>query len=100
MLASLLFGLIAWIIPIINLLYRNKVKHNNMGFYYILSLSACSISLYIQILFSNYFVQKEDWSALMDTTNSMEFASSVLLVVTITLNIITLNVYQKININN
>ncbi|KPU43477.1 hypothetical protein OXPF_29180 [Oxobacter pfennigii] len=54
----------------------------------IASLSACGISLCMQIFYTDYLVKIEDWSALMDTSGAVAFVSTVLLAVTIILNAI------------
>ena len=94
-LGSLLLGLIAWILPIINLSIPNKVEHKNWFVLCIISISVCALSLFLQILYYNYLVNIEDWSALMDTVNAVVLASSVLLNVTLMLNVITLAIYMK-----
>ena len=93
-LGSLLLGLIAWIFPVVNLVKYNKNDNSNWITLSIMSISACSISLYFQILYNNYKVMIADWSALMDTTNAVAFVAAVLLVGTIVLNMITLFVYR------
>ncbi len=91
--ASLVLGLIAWILPILNIAqYKNNNK--NWGVFSMISLSMCSISIYFQIIYTNHLVNISDWSALMDTTNSLVFVTSVLIVVTITLNIINFIIYR------
>ena len=91
--ASLVLGLIAWILPILNIVqYKNN--NNNWGVFSMISLSMCSISIYFQIIYTNHLVNISDWSALMDTTNSLVFVTSVLIVVTITLNIINFIIYR------
>jgi cytochrome c oxidase subunit 4 len=94
-LGSLLLGLIAWILPIINLNILNKAEHKNWFVFCITSISACAISLFLQILYNNHLVNIEDWSALMDTIRTVVLASSVLLVVTLMLNVITIIIYNK-----
>jgi len=94
-LGSLLLGLIAWILPIISLNIQNKAEHKNWLVLCITSISACAISLFLQILYNNYLINIEDWSALMDTIRAVVLASSVLLVGTLTLNVITLIIYMK-----
>ena len=96
---SLLLGLIAWILPVINLTKQNKAKHKNSLLLFITSISACAFSLFLQILYSSYLVNSEDWAALMDTRNAVVCVSSVLLVVTLTLNVITLIIYTKTHEN-
>ena len=93
-LGSLVLGLIAWILPVVNLMRYKKHDHKNWVILSIMSISACAISLCFQIFYNNHLVKIEDWSALMDTTDAVVFVSSVLLIVTILLNAITLFVYR------
>jgi cytochrome c oxidase subunit 4 len=76
---------------------QNKTEYKKWYILIILSLIACSISLLMQIIYGNYLVRIEDWSALMDTSNAVTLVSSVLIIVTVILNIITLVIYKKIN---
>jgi len=94
-LGSLLLGLIAWILPIINLNILNKAEHKNWFVLCITSICACAISLFLQILYNAHLVNIHDWAALMDTRRAVVLASSVLLVVTLTLNVFTLIKYMK-----
>lgn len=82
---SLLFGAISWIIPII-LLMRKKdsLKLQMKGMLY--SFISASIAIIMQILYTKYLVNINDWSALMDTQGGGVFAVSILLIVLITLN--------------
>ncbi|WP_326909907.1 hypothetical protein [Sedimentibacter sp. MB31-C6] len=93
MLGSLVLGLIAWILPVINIMRFKKSNNNNWVILSFLSISACAITLYFQILYNNYLVEIWDASALMDTTGASTFLSVVLLVVTIILNVITMIIY-------
>jgi cytochrome c oxidase subunit 4 len=94
-LGSLVLGLIAWLLPVINLMQFKRSNNNNWAVLSFLSISACAISLYFQILYNNYLVEIWDASALMDTTGASAFLSSVLLVVTIVLNIISIIMYFR-----
>ena len=94
-LGSLLLGLIAWILPIINLNILNKAEHKNWFVLCTTSISACAISLFMQILYNAHLVNIHDWAALVDTIRAVVIASSLLLVVTLTLNVITLIKYKK-----
>ncbi|MEG6521528.1 hypothetical protein [Desulfotomaculum sp. 1211_IL3151] len=91
---SLLLGLIAWTLPVVNLMQYKKREFRNWSTLSIMSIIACSISLYFQIIYTNYLVKIEDWSALMDTSGVLVFVGSVLLIVTLLLNVITLIVYN------
>ncbi|WP_100407624.1 hypothetical protein [Bacillus solitudinis] len=93
-LGSLVLGLMAWILPIVNLTRDNKQENENWIALSIISISACSISLCFQIFYTYHKVTVEDWGALMDTMYAVAFASAILLIVTIILNAITLNVYR------
>jgi len=89
-LGSLVFGLIAWILPVINLMKHHKADPRNLVVFSVASVSACAISLCMQIFSINYLVTLEDWSALMDTTPALVLVASILLAVTLMLNAITL----------
>lgn len=92
-LGSLVLGLIAWIFPVVNLMQRNKAPHKNWVVFSVASVSSCAISLCMQIFYTNHLVKIEDWSALMDTSHAVALVATLLLVVTIILNVITLVVY-------
>ena len=96
---SLVLGLIAWLLPINNLAKSKKRNHDNWAVLSVMSISACAISLCLQIFYNNHLVKIEDWSALMDTTGAVAFVSAVLLTVTIILNAITLIVYRNRTVN-
>ena len=93
-LGSLVLGLIAWILPVVNLMRYEKHNHRNWIALAMMSISACAISLCFQIFYNLHLVNIEDWSALMDTTGAVAFVAAVLLIVTIILNGITLIVYR------
>lgn len=92
-LGSLVLGLIAWILPCINLMKHNKANPRNLVIFSVASVSACAISLCMQIFYTNHLVNTEDWSALMDTSPTLVVVASMLLVVTLILNAVTLVVY-------
>lgn len=97
-LGSLVLGLIAWILPIVNLVRRNKAQNRNWIVFSVASVSACAISLCMQIFYHNHLVKIEDWSALMDTAQAMALVSTVMLAVTLILNALTLVMYYKIKL--
>ena len=92
---SLVLGLIAWILPIINLMQYKKNNNKNWATLSIISMAACSISLCFQIIYNNHLVQIRDWTALMDTMGTLVLVALVLLVVTIILNAITVVIYSN-----
>ena len=70
-----------------------KYDNKNWVTLSIMSISACAISLYFQIFYGYYLIKLEDWSALMDTQGAVAYVASVLLIVTLILNAITMIVY-------
>ena len=94
-LGSLVLGLIAWLLPIVNLMQSKKHDNRNWVLLSMMSLMACAISLSFPITYNNHLVNIEDWSALMDTSNAVASSASTLLIVTILLNAITLLVYRR-----
>ncbi|MFC5602793.1 hypothetical protein [Sporosarcina koreensis] len=87
---SLVLGLVAWILPVVSLIRVTK----HWAALSIMSLSACAISLFFQIYYTYHLVQIEDWAALMDTMGAVVVAGTVLLIVTLLLNAITLIAYR------
>ncbi len=94
-LGSLLFGIIAWMLPFINLVQHAKSPHRKCTVISAASLSACGISLCLQIFELNHRINIQDWSALLDTSNTVAIVAAVLLVVTISLNVLTVAVHYK-----
>jgi len=95
-LGSLVLGLIAWTLPVVNLLRSKNHNYKNWVVLSLMSISACAISLCFQIFYNYHLVKIEDWSALMDTMYAVAFAATVLLIGTIILNTINLIVYRNI----
>lgn len=93
--ASLVFGLIAWLFPVMNLLRKNKQAHLNWIVFSMVSLSACAVALCLQIAEIYYRVKIEDFSALMDIMGMLVVVSAILLIVTIVLNVLTLIIYRN-----
>lgn len=91
---SLILGLAAWIIPIINLAGDKKQRNMKWIALSIISFSACTIAICLQIFYNLYLVKIEDWAALMDTMRGVAVASTVLVIVTILLNALTLFLYR------
>ncbi|MPN58831.1 hypothetical protein SDC9_206546 [bioreactor metagenome] len=94
-LGSLVLGLIAWVLPVISLMRRDKTRHRNWSAFSVASVSACAVSLCMQLYYTNHLVQIKDWSALMDTSSAVALISTINLAVTILLNGITLAVYLR-----
>lgn len=85
-LGSIVFGLIAWALPVAALL-RKRTTKKPWGLFTAGSLAACSLSLFMQILYTDYKVYIEDFSALLDTHFAITGAAIALLVVTLLLNV-------------
>jgi hypothetical protein len=88
---SLVLGLIAWILPVVNLLRKNSNSWMTLS---MISICACALSLCFQIFYSYHKVTIEDWSALMDTMYITAFASAALLLFTIVVNVMIFVVYR------
>lgn len=87
---SLILGLIAWGMPIIDIVQYRKRNFKRTGTFLIVSLSACATSLYMQIFYTDHLVKIEDWTALMDISYAVARVSLILLMVTLILNGISL----------
>lgn len=77
-------GLLAWGLPLGNLFMR-RPKKNLLN---ALSFTACAIALYGQILYTNHLIRIDDVSALLDTNDAVVFASRILIIGTIGLNVL------------
>ena len=94
-LGSLALGLVAWFLPIINLAKHPKAENKNWIVYSMLSISACALSLLLQIFYQTHLANIGDWSAISDTLRGVAFMSSLLLATTLVLNTIALLKYMK-----
>ena len=94
--ASLILGLAAWILPSIYMSKYNNIDSKKGSLYIFLSLSACAISIFLQIVYNNYLVEIGDWSALMDTTGALVLVSGTLLGVTLLLNAFAVMKHLKV----
>lgn len=94
MVGSLILGLIAWILPSINIGRYKRNYNKNWAIYSITSISACATAVSFQLIYSNHIVRIKDWSALMDTIGTSTFLSLTLLIITLILNVISLGMYH------
>lgn len=83
---SLILGLIAWVLPVINIFKAQKIT--NPELLTILSLGACATSISFQMLYNYVLVGKNDISALMDTNGFSTIISIILLIGTLMLNLL------------
>ena len=79
---SLGLGLVSWVLPIVYLFIRKR-----RGFFTCGSLLCVVFSLYFQLREIMRLTNKGDWSAIEDTIHAVVFAATVLIVVTLVLNI-------------
>ncbi len=87
-LGSLFLGISAWLVPVFAISLSHKIKNKVM--IPMISFSACSLSLVLQIFEINRNVGREDWSSLMDIVPSLSWIVAVLVLVTILLNVLWL----------
>lgn len=78
--ASLLLGLGAWGLAAAGI-FRRK-NYSGRSFF------LCSLSLLLQIFYTQYLVAKPDWAAIEDTHGAVTFTAAVLVAVTMVLNAI------------
>lgn len=91
---SLILGLIGLILPFI--FVKTKI---GLIIRPLVSISASSFAVCLQLFYNVYLVNKEDWSALMDTADFVAVVSFVLIIITIMANISTLyKDYKYLNI--
>jgi cytochrome c oxidase subunit 4 len=83
---SFLLGVTAWTLPIIQLVRRYSAGTERKAVLPAISVVACAASLFLQILEFNHRVGQSDWSALMDTSQTVALAAALLLAGTIVLN--------------
>lgn len=94
-LGSLIMGLIALLLPITNLTNLKKVNSSNWFILTFVSVSLCAISLYMQLIYGNFLIYKQDLSALLSMGDGVLRVSTILIVVTLLLNTITMVLYYK-----
>ena len=80
---SLGLGLVSWVLPITCLFIKKR-----RGFFTCGSLLCVVFSLYFQLREIMRLTNKGDWSAIEDTIHAVVFAATVLIVVTLILNIL------------
>lgn len=81
-LGSILLGLAAWVLPVAAMVSRQRPALLAAA-----SFSLCSLSLLLQICYTQYLVALRDWSAMEDTHYAVVSAAAVLLSVTAVLNL-------------
>jgi len=97
-LGSFILGIIAWIIPI-HILYARKKNTTELWMLSFLSIIFVCMALFMQMIYTWHLVNKNDWSALLDTQGAVIFAAAILMVGAIILNGFILNMVKKRNNN-
>lgn len=92
---SVILGLIAVVLPVINLMRYNTSDNQYWFVFTLISIISCMVSLFMQIFYVNHLVNIKDWTAIMDTLNVVAFASALLLVAIIVLNGVTCFAYIR-----
>ena len=80
---SLGLGLVSWVLPITCLFIKKRREFFTRG-----SLLCVVFSLYFQLREIMRLTNKGDWSAIEDTIHAVVFAATVLIFVTLVLNIL------------
>lgn len=92
---SFALGGVAWLIPIVWFFWPKRRPAQRRMWMPLASLGACSVSVYLQICYNNYLVQKEDFSALLDTTEPLVLVAGILVVFTVILNILAVLIENR-----
>ncbi len=87
---SLVFGITAWVLPVIGLIRLQKADTRKRSVFSVASLAACAVSLCLQIFELHHRVGIQDWSALLDTSRAVAWAAVLLVIVTVILNVVAL----------
>lgn len=82
---SFLLGLIAFVLPLINMIFIKKNKANHWKRLSFLSIVACAISIWLLYAYTGYLASIEDWSA-MDIPITMSKVTGVFLLLIIVFN--------------
>ncbi|NLT73016.1 MAG: hypothetical protein GXX94_02310 [Chloroflexi bacterium] len=85
-LGSLALGLVAWLVPAARLIEHSGRDRSRLATQSVASLSACALSLLLQLCYTRHLVKIQDWAALMDTTGAVTAAATILVLFTIALN--------------
>ncbi|MFI3163917.1 MAG: hypothetical protein R3Y65_05745 [Bacillota bacterium] len=92
---SIILGLGAWLLPLINLIqqkYDEKFNGIN-GYLSIVSFTLCLMSIYFQILLMKSY--GDEWILVIDALGALTFAMPVLIVITIILNLLIIKKCNK-----
>lgn len=82
LICALALGFVAWAIPVVELFIKRKKNLTGWSF------ALCSASLYLSISDTQRLVEKGDWAAIEDTHVGILFGATVLVAVTLVLNLL------------
>lgn len=88
-------GLLAWILPIINIVRRKKKESDCFGILSSISFLLCAIAIWIPILTMDLLMRNHQSGTVQDLVWGYNFASMFLLMVTLTLNLLAYHTYKK-----
>ena len=91
-LGSLVLGLLALILPVVALFHKTG---RTWPLLCTMSLAACAAALFLQLRYTGHLVYKQDWSALLDTSDAVVGMAGLLLAATAALNVVVLVVRMK-----
>lgn len=90
-LGSLFFGFIAIILPVFSMINQKRFENLHRGIYLsVFSLVLCMLAVYFQMVYQNHLIVISDISALLDTNGATTFISGALIVVTLSMNVVSL----------
>lgn len=91
---SLFLGLVALILPSAGILLSKRTKLNS-GVLSAVSMAACAIAIYLQMVYHQHLINIDDMSALLDTHQAVTMIAGGLLAVTLVLNSVNLMFNRK-----
>lgn len=90
----LLFGFLAWVIPIIHILRNKKNSSSHFGISGSFSFLFCAVSIWLPILNMDLLMRNHETGTVQDIVWGYNFASIFLLMITIILNIFSYCAYK------
>lgn len=91
---SLFLGLVALILPSAGILLSKRTQQSH-GVMSTVSMAACAIAIYLQMVYHQHLINISDMSALLDTHQGVTMVAGTLLAVTLVLNAVNLIIHRK-----
>ncbi|MDX5475919.1 MAG: hypothetical protein LPK00_10340 [Bacillaceae bacterium] len=92
---SLLLGLLACALPAISFMRYQTGGNKHWVLFSIISATACAMALFSEMLYFQHLVRIEDFGAIMDITDGIVLAATILLIFTSVLNAVTVFIYRN-----